>query len=174
MRRNAKNAPIIRTDRLDFTTFSIEANFNFIFSNNSVKFRIVKRWKMSWCICRIVKWEEIVQFRYFFTFSLWFLNDHFSTVLHLDKLLLIGSSVNDLIVLSVSHWNLNQINQLGQTNQIQINQGDPTNHTILALTAYQIKTSNKINRIQINRAVQVTNRVDLDGVRKSTTSWENI
>ena len=107
----------------------------------------------------------------FFTFPMKYsiLNGPFSTALHLDKLLPIGSSVSDLIVPSVSHLNLNQINQVGQTNQIQINQ-DPTNHTILALTAFPIKTSNKINRIQINRAAQVTNRVDLDGVRKSTTS----
>ena len=98
-----------------------------------------------------------------------FLNGNFSTVLLLDKLLLIGSIVNDLIVVSVSSLNLNQINQLGQTNQIQINQ-DATSHITLALTEFLSKTSNKINRIQINRAVQVTNRVDLDGMRKSTMS----
>ena len=42
-------------------------------------------------------------FFYSFESKVSILNGHFSTVLHLDKLLLIGSSVNDLIVLSVSH-----------------------------------------------------------------------
>ena len=101
MRRNAKKAPIVWKDRLVFTTFSIEAiSFSATTVYNSA---LSNDEKCLDAFAELSNGKKLYLQGISFTFCISILNGHFSTVLHPDKLLLIGSSVNDLIVLSVSH-----------------------------------------------------------------------
>ena len=101
MRRNAKKAPIVWKDRLVFTTFSIEAiSFSATTVYNSA---LSNDEKCLDAFAELSNGKKLYLQGISFTFCISILNGHFSTVLHPDKLLLIGSSVNILIVLSVSH-----------------------------------------------------------------------
>ena len=112
----------------------------------------------------------------FILFDLFLENFHnnrfISIVLHRDKLLLIGSSVSDLIVLFANHSSPSP--KMDQTNQTRINPGR-ISHTILVVQmppVFQTRASHRIHKIQINREflIRITNLVGPDGELKSTTS----